>query len=208
MNIRMAVLAITLGVSLAGCASPGYKQADRAGSSMAETTAALDRGIKQVDADLAALDSLVAARDGNLRPAYKKYSSQVDETEAAAEKGRKRVAALRERADEHFESWVKETESIANPELREAAGARRTQARQAFGALTDSLDQVKVAYDPFIADLRDIRTALGSDLTAAGVNAASPTISKAKSNGQKLKDAIARAQAAVANFRSQIVSPR
>lgn len=103
---------------------------------------------------------------------------------------------------------MKETETISDPALKKASDTRRTQARQSFGAVTDGLDQVRLAYDPFIASLRDLRTALGSDLTEGGVNAAAPTISKAKNDGQRLKQAIVAAQGSIATFRQQTVSPK
>ena len=50
----------------------------------------------------------------------------------------------------------------------------------------------KTAFKPFMADLQDIKTALGNDLTPAGIDAIKKTVAQANKEAKPLKKSISK----------------
>jgi hypothetical protein len=174
---------------------------------MAATSSRLERGNAQIDAVVASLDAIVAGKNGDLRGLYKKFSDEVSKTGASAEAARKSADDMKARAKEQFDVWANEAQNINDPNLKKANLERRDQARAAFAKVQDATQKAKLAWEPFIGGLRDIRTFLGTDLTAHGVDAVSPAITKVHTDCQALKAAAAQIQQAITEVKSQLVSP-
>lgn len=157
---------------LGGCASTAPQRADSTTETMLAASARIDSGSAQIDAVLAATDGIVAAKGGDLRPAYKAFVAQVVKTETAAAAARKAADRMRASSNAHFDAWANEAQAINDAGLKEANLARRDMAKDEFALVTSGYDMAKSDYDTMISDLKDLRTALGADLTAAGVDAA------------------------------------
>jgi hypothetical protein len=208
MTLRLPPLLAGLIVAAAqfGCAT-GYQRADQTTDVAADTSARLDKAGAQVDAVLAALDGVVAAKGGDLRPPFTKFGDEADRTESAVESARTRAVDLRKRVGEHLDSWSQEAKAISNPELKQASAARREKARASADRVVEGMDKVTAASDIFLTDVKDLRTFLRSDLTAHGVDAAAPAIKKVGSDGQALKKTIDTVQDSIKQLRSELASP-
>jgi hypothetical protein len=197
--------------TLSGCSSPketASSRADMTVESMGATTARLDRANAQIDSTLVSLDSLVAAKGGDLRAPYKKFSTEVDGIETSANAARQQAASMRDHTTETFDAWASEAQNINDPAMKEISRERRDQARASYSRMQDASQKAKAAYDPFLSDLRDIRTYLGSDLTSSGVDAISGKITSVHREGDALKSALAQAQQAMNELKSQLASPK
>jgi len=206
-TLALTTVAVIAASWLGGCAASAPDRADSATESMSTAGVRLDRGTKQIDAVLGALDGVVAAKGGDLRPSYKKFVDEVAKTESAAEAARNAADGMRAKAAEHFEAWANEAQTINDPSLKEANLARRTTARATFAKVQGAYDQGKQAYDPFMSKLQDLSTFLGADLTSHGVDAAAPMIQRTKADGAKLKESVNTIQQAIEKVRSELVSP-
>jgi hypothetical protein len=204
-KLLLAAFAL-VAAGLVGCSS--QTKADTSALSMTQTSAQLDKGTAQINSVMASLDTLVVNKNNDLKPFVKKYSAEVDKTEDVAAQARTQAAAMKARAKEQFDAWVADSQKISDPSLQKANLERRDQAKTAFANVTDEAQKVKAAYEPFIGNLKDIRTFLGTDTTSHGVDAMADTIKKAHVNADKLKSEIASMQKAIAEVKDQLVSKR
>ena len=176
-------------LAVAGCATRGYDRTTSMADSMAKQTAGMQAAKPQVDEMLASLDSLVRA-EGDMKPAFKKFSDTIGDTEKMAAKARKSAQSIRDQEAEYFAAWQQEAAAITNPELKAATQARQAEVKNTLGELGASGKKAGDAYDPFIKDMKDIRTYLSNDLTQGGVKRIEPTIQKARQSGTALQKAL------------------
>jgi len=185
-------LTLLLGL-VAGCSSSDDKAIQRneqATTGLQQTRNELDAADAQVDATLNSLRALASQDSGDLRPTYKKFSDDVDKLGTMADDARNRATAMRERSTEYINKWRQEAEGISDPQLRQASEQRQASARADFEKVAALAQQTRAAYDPFMKDLRDIRTALSNDLTPAGVRAVRPVIDRTIQEGQAVRGRI------------------
>ena len=176
-------------LAVAGCATRGYDRTTNMADSMAKQTAGMQAAKPQVDEMLASLDSLVRA-EGDMKPAFKKFSDTIGDTEKVAGQARKSAQSIRDQEAEYFAAWQQEAAAITNPELKAATQARQAEVKNTLGELSAAGKKAGDAYDPFIKDMKDIRTYLSNDLTQGGVKRIEPTIQKARQNGTALQKAL------------------
>lgn len=187
MQVWLGVGLVALAV--AGCATRGYDRTTRIADNMAKQTAGMQAAKPQVDAMLASLDSLVRA-EGDMKPAFKKFSDTLDETEKAAARARKGAESIREQEAEYMAAWEQEAAAITNPEVKAATQARQAEVKRTLGELSAAGKKAGDAYQPFISDMKDIRTYLSNDLTQGGVKRLEPTLQKARQGGAGLQKAL------------------
>lgn len=190
---------------LVGCSSSS--KAEKSTESMAATGTRVDKASAQVDTVLASLENVVNNKKGDLKPAYDRFSKEVDKTMDVAAETRKANDNLKSQAATQFDAWIKEAQNLNDPNLQKASLERRDQARSAYNRIQDAGQKAKAAYDPFIADLKNIRSFLATDMTTHGVDACATSIEKAKSDGAALKSALGDMRTAMADFKAQISTP-
>jgi hypothetical protein len=206
-NIVMCVILSAAGL-VGACKSTPKAPTPTATESMMATGSRLDKANGQIDAVMGSLDGIVANKNGDLRSAYNKFSAEVSDLESSADTARKSANAMREHSKENFDAWANEVQNISDPTVKKAAMARRDQATASYQRVREANNSVRMAYEPFVSNLRDIRTALGSDLTGHGVDAMGPAINNAHSQASALKSALANLKGAMTDLKSQLVTPK
>ena len=182
-DARLVALAAT------GCASTGYDRSANIADTMAKQVTGLQEAKPQVDAMLASLEGLTRA-EGDMRPAFKKFSETLGDTEKAAARARKSSQTLREKEAEYFAEWQRQAAEITNPQIKAATQARQAEVKRNLETLSQTGRTAGEAYEPFISNMKDIRTYLSNDLTAPGVKRLEPTIEKARRDGAALQKAL------------------
>ncbi len=172
-----------------GCAQTGFQRTTGIADTMAKQTQVIHEAKPQVDAMLASLDDLTRAQ-GDLRPAFKKFSETLDDTEKVVARARKTSDTIREKEAEYFAEWEKQAAEIQNPQIKAATQARQAEVRAKFASLGQTGRVAGDAYDPFIANMKDVRTYLSNDLTPEGIKKIGPTIDKARRDGAALQKAL------------------
>ena len=194
-GLRGQVILATCGVLaflLTGCKTNEGRQAKvarKAVTSLEDTRTELARADQEVDQALAAMNQLTS-EPRDLKQAYRAFSTEVSDTTKQSEKARDRAEEMREKWRDYIASWEQEMDRIASPELRAGAAERRQTVRENFNTLRDRARDLQEAYEPFIAQLRDIQRSLSLDLTPAGVTAARPAFEVAQQRGEELKQRI------------------
>ena len=188
----VAHVAIGLGLVAfvaAGCATTGFDRSANIAETMAKQVEGVRPAKPQVDAMLASLEGLTRAQ-GDMRPAFKQFSETLNDTEKTAARARKAQQTIREKEAEYFAEWQRQATEITNPQIKAATQARQAEVKSTLASLSQTGKAAGEAYDPFISNMKDIRTYLSNDLTPAGVKRLEPTIEKARRDGAALQKAL------------------
>ena len=192
--ITTATITAFAALLLAGCGTTtGYKRADKTGAGIAEFREEVAKASAAVNDTVKALDEVAVTADTNPRKAFERYSKSLSNLESAADKARKRAKEMREQGQAYFATWEKQMEQVQNPEIRALAEKRRTELQATFDNIKKYTEPLKAQFDPWLSDLRDLRTYLGNDLTVTGVDAAKKLFARTQSEGievQKSMDAL------------------
>jgi hypothetical protein len=87
-------------------------------------------------------------------------------------------------------AWQQEAATTTSPEVKAPTQARQAEVKSTLGEFSAAGKRAGDAYQPFISDMKGIRTYLSNDLTQAGVKRLEPTIQKARHAGAGLQKAL------------------
>ena len=149
----------------------GYKLADKTGESIAEFRDEIVNVKKEVDATMAALGKIVSEAAVNPRNAFKDFDKAVPRVDSAAKKAKKRAEDMKGEGEDYFKKWEKELASVNNPEIRKLAEERKAKLQEVFGNIRGIMEPVRDQFNPWLADLKDLRNYLSNDLTINGIAA-------------------------------------
>lgn len=181
---------MTIGVAallLAGCASPGYQQAEKTGASIAQFRTDVVKGKQAIDATMQSLGQIAATANTDPRAAFQQYKKDLANLEAAAVKVRKRSQQLQAQGDAYFKKWQQQTATVQNPEIRKLSEEQKSRMQATFDTIQQHTDPLKAKFDPWLSDLRDLRTYLGNDLSVSGIDAARGLFEKTQSEGTEIQ---------------------
>jgi chromosome segregation ATPase len=191
-TIRLSGLAMTAVTALllaGGCSSSGrIGESEKAAEGFNKTKAAAAKAQAQVDRTLAAIDQLQAG--GDLQKAFKNYDDAVNDLEKAGADAKKRADAMRKNVDAYIAKWQKEMESMNDPTIKANLAQRRKAVSDNFARVQDAAQRLRDSYQPFLTQLKEIQRALAVDLSPAAIPGLKPSMDKAKSQGQTLKQNI------------------
>jgi DNA repair exonuclease SbcCD ATPase subunit len=157
------------------------KETKKAVRSMKETYEYLEKAAGELQATNSALDRLPTTQD--LPAWYAEYTRSVDNLQNAATDAREHWQNMKANSEKYIAKWDQEIAEAKNPQIQESMEQRRQRVSAGYQKVTDIAMQVRVAYQPYVQDLADIKRALKMDLTAGGVKNLEPSIAKAKSDG-------------------------
>jgi hypothetical protein len=185
MNTALALWCVAL---VSGCASSaGYKQADKTGESINTLRNDVVNIKSAVDASMKALDTLEAAATTNPRKPYETFAKSVDKVEDAQQTAQKHAAQMQERGSTYFKEWESQLSNVQSEEIRKLAQERKTKLQETFGNIKTAAKDAKESFPPFLSNLKDLRTALGADLTVQGIDAGKGIFMKTKASGVEVQ---------------------
>jgi chromosome segregation ATPase len=184
------LLVLTLASALiAGCASQNYQKGSAAGAGLQASADKITQGSGKIDAALASLNELVNS-PGDLPAQFKKFSASVSDLESAAKDVQSKVASMRGKGNEYFKAWDEQTAQIHNEDIKNRSADRKAEMQKKFTEIKMSYTEASEAFKPFLSDLKDIQTALATDLTTGGVQAIKGAADKANKDATPLKASI------------------
>ncbi len=176
---------------MAGCASPtGYDKAADTSSTLEKAAQNIHKGNGQIDAVLFALSSLVNTPAADLKPQFEKFSSAVGKLESLSDDVNTQAASMQTQGDNYFRSWDLDLAKIQNEDIRTRSTDRKNIVAANFNRVRMSYVRTQAAFIPFMSDLKDIRTALSTDLTAGGIASIKPVAKKADNNVTPLRESL------------------
>lgn len=190
-------------VLMAGCTSTGYKKAGDTSTAIEKTASNIHKGNGQIDAVLFSLSSLVNSPEADLKSQFSKFDSAVTKLDSLATDVNTQAAAMQSQGADYFRTWDGDMAKIQNEDIRARSNERKIAVAARFDAVRLSYVQTKAAFVPFMSDIKDIRTALATDLTAGGIDSIKSSANKAKSNVTPLRESLSSLEA---DFRALGVS--
>ena len=178
-------------VILAGCASkPGDPGAPLPRKDLAEYRQVITDAIKATRATVQSLDQTVAQVPCPSR-VHKAFTKDVHRLEVDSFKMRARAQAIRTRGAVYFEQWHEHLASVADPDARQQAEQRRELLQQRFDRIRLLSQQIREAFQPFMAGLRRLRNGLENNPAAASTEAMQKLIRTTRDQGQSVEKDLA-----------------
>lgn len=179
---RLAAICILVTLA-AGCATRGYNRADHAAATAQSAARQIDQGASELELAIAALAELADGEGADRLIRFSKFNGAVDHLGSLPKEIAGNSAAIQQRGAIYFKKWDEELGRIQNDEIRSRSAARKTEVSQDFERVQANYQPTAAVLAPFIEKLRDIRTALSTDLTPAGLDAIRGSINAAKMEG-------------------------
>jgi|SoiMethySBSTD1v2_1073268.scaffolds.fasta_scaffold44893_2 chromosome segregation ATPase len=173
-SLHAATVVLVASLGLFGCKSSDKGEAT--GASITKAADQIEKGIQELDTTVASLHALVDQPAADLNPQRKTFEKSLSALEGTAADVSETATAMRERGQAYFAQWDQQLASIQNEDIRERSTERRTAIEASLNKLQGDYTEAKTAFEPLLATLRDIRTALKADLTMNGIKALTPTV--------------------------------
>jgi len=183
---------ITLIGVLAGCASQGYQKAGATSEALQVAANRITNGILQINVTLTTLTNLVNNPQGDLAPRYKKYCDDVETLRSMAVDVNNKAIAMRAKGRDYFSQWEQQLATIKDQDIRKVSVDQMKDMMDKFQEINNSYQEVRMRFKPFMSDLEDIQTYLGTDLTVGGIDAIKSTADKVNERSVPLKEAISK----------------
>ena len=189
-NLRTSLIAIAIAALAAGCASTGsngYSKANSTASYLTTAADKLDAGGVQITAATATLKDMVDNPSGDMKLQLKSYNTALSKLDSLAKSAGASATKMQQMGAAYFQKWDEQLSQIQNEEIRNQSAERKAAMMKQFEATKVSYDAARAAFNPFVANLRDIRTAVSTDLTPAGVQAISKSMDKVNSQAAEVQ---------------------
>jgi hypothetical protein len=188
-NRATTIMLSVLLAAVAGCKThSNYETAGATAEGLQASADKIQTAKGQVDSTLAALNDLVN-NPTNLPTQYTTFSSAVTGLQASAKDVNDKVTDMRAKGAAYFQAWDEQAAQIKNEDIKSRSEARKKEVQDQFTKVKLSYTEIGDAYRPFMSDLKDIQTALGTDLTAGGVASVKGAAQKANQDAIPLKQA-------------------
>ena len=187
----LSVVALTVGF-VTGCASDNYHKGAGTASALTHSSELITKGNRQIDDSLAALNGLVSNPQPDLRKQFDAFATSVNNLDATAKNVAGETEAMKARGAAYFEGWDKEIATMHNEDIRNRSEARRNEVAERFARISEQYNDARVAFQPYMSDLRDVEKSLSTDLTSGGVSAITEVAGKTTKDAAPLKETMAR----------------
>src|SRR5258708_23160277 len=185
----LSAAAVALGLAT-GCTSTGYQKGDVAATSMQRAAAEVQLEGRAMDQTMATLGALISESNGDLRKPYKRYSKCLDRLIASAERSDNTGRRMEEKNAAYLAEWNRQLTAIDYGHIHEISEARRTESTNRLDAIQRRYHESQAAIQPLITYLVDIRRALSTDLTMAGLDSLKSVVQNANENVTKVQTAL------------------
>jgi DUF2959 family protein len=166
---------------LAGCASTPYHKGDAAAVS-------LQNAASEVQGQSRALEVTMGSLAGYAR------------------RNERSQARVRSKSGDYFEAWDKQLATMNYENIRNQSQERKTEVINTFNSVNKRYHESQDAMGPLLAYLFDVRKVLDTDLTAGGIEAVKPIVSKARENADRVQLALGRLTTELASSGSKMSS--
>ncbi len=184
-----AVAAVSLAF-FAGCSTAGYNKSGAAAVSMQRAAAEVQAESNSLELTLTALKALFVEPGADLRRPYQHFSAAVDNLEAAAHRTEATGLKMAAQNKAYLSAWDKSLQTIDFGHIREVSETRKGEVSESFEAVNRRYQESQQAVQPLLSYLKDLRTALGNDLTSSGLESLKEVMQNADTNADKLQTAL------------------
>jgi len=189
----LALSLITAVVLMAGCASTrNYKKAEDTSHSLENTAQVIHQSNVQVGIVTSTLGSLVESPYQNIRPQFEKFDTEVAKLDSQAKDVYAQSSSIQKEGADYFKSWDEDIAIIKNADIRERSTERKQTMAERFEEVRINYEKAKGDLVLFLSDLKDIRTALASDLTSDGLKSVEDATEDSEDSAKQLQKTLGR----------------
>jgi outer membrane murein-binding lipoprotein Lpp len=185
-----ASLLMALLLGNAGCSSSGYAKGDKAAANIRKAADQIALLNKDIERALGSLSDLVNNPQANLKPQFKRFSSDVRRVEKSAEHIYAARQSMADKGKAFFDHWDAQLAEIHNEDIRARSQSRRDEVAGQLLEIKVSYEDAAKTFKPFIADLKDVQRFLSLDLTPGGVSSAKEPLKKAMTDAIPVIEAV------------------
>jgi len=175
---------------VSGCVSNGYQKGDVAAASMQKAATEVQAEQRALDGTVAALGELMNAQGGDLSIPFKRYSYSLDRLIAAAHRTETTGKTMEVKNAAYVDAWDRQLQSIDYQHIRDLSEARRTEVTNRMETVSRRYRESQATVQPLISYFEDIRKALSTDLTPAGLESLKEIVTNANNNVAKVQTAL------------------
>ena len=121
---------------------------------------------------------------------FSPFSDSVSDLQSSAKDVSEKVADMRENGNAYIKAWDEQIAAIKNEEIKKSSADRKVEVQKSFTEIKKSYAEAEMNFKPFMAGLKDIQAALGTDLTSGGVSAIKGVAAKTNKDGDALKTSL------------------
>lgn len=202
-QFALTVLCAGAVILASGCASGGVKTGDTAADKLSSLAEHLERARGQVASTMTALNAMTKP-DADLKKTYGDFKKEVASLQKLADDARARAEKMKAAVETHNTLWEQELQTMTNEDLKAQSAERRAAVMTQFGEIRTAFTQVSESFKPFNANLLDLVTYLGTDLSPSGISAASQTINSLKVQGVNVQRDITTATEKIRALRASM----
>jgi flagellar biosynthesis chaperone FliJ len=169
---------------------------ERLAASVKEAREQLQNTRTDLQATVGALNDL-QKQSGDLRPAYEKFSASIEKTRNSAGLAAKLGETMSTDSKNYFDAWLSEINGISNPDIREVSTKRLDTVKKQYDEAVKEVKRVAPLFTPMMSDLEDLKSALGMDLTPAGLKAHSKAVGNTNKSLAAFQEPIDKSLAAL-----------
>lgn len=163
-------LALLVGVLVAGCATSNFRKADTTSTTLHDAALRIDHTLAPLDLVAAALSDLVNHPEADRAPQFSKFSTAVTDFEAQVGRLAAQADGMQANNAAYLKQWEAELATIENADIQQRSQERKVEVANRMKRVRQNYLRASMKLSPFLSDLRDLRTALSTDLTAGGVD--------------------------------------
>ncbi|MCL4181451.1 MAG: DUF2959 family protein [Verrucomicrobia bacterium] len=125
-----------------------------------------------------------------LRDQFGTYTAELAKMEEQASVVREQAENMSKQGQAFFQAWEQQIAAIANPKIKEQALGRRDKRLKSYQKIADAMSEVRQLARPFMSNLNDLKTLLGSELTRESIGSAEKLIADANFAASDVVDAL------------------
>jgi hypothetical protein len=169
--------------------SPAVQQGTAAADSIQAAADSITAARNQLKTTLAALRNLTE-RPGDIPARYAVLREQLTALRASSNKISSAADTMRAKGDAYLTDWARQVAAISDESLRASSLDRRAETAAKLQEIYTGFQQAKTEFAALETSLRDIERALAADLSAKGLEAVRPFVTKATTDSYPLTDTL------------------
>lgn len=189
--LEPATLLSLVALLLAGCTTAGYRKGDGAALTMQNAAAEVQAESQALELTLSALKGLINDPGADLKQPFRHFSAALARLVACAHDTEKTGSRMARKNAAYLQAWDKELAAMEFEHVRDLSQERRTTVSNGLDKVAKRYENSQTVVQPLISYLTDIRRALSSDLTPAGLEAIKPVVTNADNSALKVQTALA-----------------
>jgi hypothetical protein len=167
-KIREAFVLALVG-SLCACATTGYRHASETSSAISGTKTLTVKIQQSIETAVTNLESLTSVEAIDLRQPYERLSVTVNTLDGQVANLTDQAQVISARGKAYAKDWEKELGSYKSSAIRVRSAERLNQVSADFQKVSQQFEATGQSLRLLLADLKDVRLYLKTDLTSAGV---------------------------------------